>query len=253
MWVSIGEDASMPETLILLHGFAGTGRMWDPVIDRLDGERYRALAPDIRGHGSAHTRRPINFESCAQDVVDLVGDTATLCGYSMGGRIALHAALAAPQRFDRLVLIATTAGIGDVATRAQRAAADEQLARFMETHSIEEFADRWSAQPLFADTPPESEAFWRANILDNHPTALAAAMRGLSAGWMGELWDRLGELTMPATVVVGENDARFAAFGRRLVDGLPDAGLVVVPGVGHGIPRDAPGATAHAIADGQPR
>jgi 2-succinyl-6-hydroxy-2,4-cyclohexadiene-1-carboxylate synthase len=240
-----------PETLILLHGFAGTGRMWDPVIGHLDGERYRALAPDIRGHGSAHTRRPISFDACAQDVIDLAAEPVTLVGYSMGGRIALHAALAAPQRFTRLVLIATTAGIGDAATRAARAAADEQLARFMETHDIHAFADRWSAQPLFADTPPEAAAFWRANILDNHPSALAAAMRGLSAGRMLELWDRLGELTMPATVVVGASDARFRAFGERLVAGLPDARLVVIPGVGHGVPRDAPVLTAEAIA--QPR
>jgi 2-succinyl-6-hydroxy-2,4-cyclohexadiene-1-carboxylate synthase len=248
MWVSIGEDAAMPETLILLHGFAGTGRMWDLVIDRLDGERYRALAPDIRGHGAAHTRRPIGFHECAQDVVDLVGDTATLCGYSMGGRIALHAALLAPQRFNRLVLVATTAGIADdVATRAQRAAQDEQLARFMETHSIDEFADRWSSQPLFAGTPPEAAAFWRSDILDNHPTALATALRGLGAGWMTPLWDRLGELTMPATIVVGETDERFRGFGRRLQDTLPNAETIVVPGVGHGIPRDTPRALADIL------
>ncbi len=238
----------MPETLILLHGFAGTGRMWDPVIDRLDGERYRALAPDIRGHGAAHARRPITFEHCAQDVVDLVGDTAALCGYSMGGRIALHAALLAPERFDRLILVATTAGIADdVATRAARAASDEQLARFMETHSIDEFADRWSSQPLFAGTPPEAAAFWRADILDNHPAALAAALRGLGSGWMRPLWDRLGELTMPATVVVGGTDDRFRAFGERLAACLPDADTVVIPGVGHGIPRDAPRAMAEIL------
>jgi len=243
----------MPETLILLHGFAGTGRMWDPVIDRLDGERYRALAPDIRGHGSAHARRPIDFQTCAQDIVDLVGDTATLCGYSMGGRIALHAALLAPQRFDRLVLVATTAGISDdVAQRAARAAQDEQLARFMETHSIDEFADRWSSQPLFAGTPPESAAFWRSTILDNHPTALATAMRGLGAGWMVPLWDRLGELTMPTTIVVGETDQRFRSFGERLQASLPDATTTVIPGVGHGIPRDTPREMA-AILNGLDR
>jgi 2-succinyl-6-hydroxy-2,4-cyclohexadiene-1-carboxylate synthase len=241
MWVSIGEDAAVPETLILLHGFAGTGRMWDPVIDRLDGERYRALAPDIRGHGAAHARRPIGFPECAQDAADLVGDTATLCGYSMGGRIALHAALLAPERFTRLVLVATTAGIADdVATRAQRAAQDEQLARFMETHSIEEFADRWASQPLFAGTPPEAAAFWRSDILDNHPTALAAALRGLGSGWMVPLWERLDTLTMPATIVVGETDGRFREFGARLQECLPNAQTVVVEGVGHGIPRDAP-------------
>ncbi len=242
----------VPETLILLHGFASTGRMWDPVIDRLDGERYRALAPDLRGHGGAHARRPITFADCADDVLGLVGHPSTLVGYSMGGRLALHVALAAPERFKRLVLVATTAGIGDTATRAARVAADEQLAIFLESHDIEAFAERWMAQPLFAGTPQQAQVPWRAGILDNHPTALAASLRGMGSGRMAPLWDRLGELTMPATVIVGERDERFTVFGERLVDGLPDAQLVVIPGAGHGLPREAPAAVADAIA-AQPR
>ena len=46
----------MPTTLVLLHGFTGTGRTWDPVVARLDAERYTALAPDLRGHGAARVR-----------------------------------------------------------------------------------------------------------------------------------------------------------------------------------------------------
>jgi 2-succinyl-6-hydroxy-2,4-cyclohexadiene-1-carboxylate synthase len=238
----------VPETVVLLHGFAGTGRLWDPVVARLDGERYRPLAPDLRGHGAAAARRPVSFDAIVDDVLRLAAHPFTLAGYSMGGRIALHVALAAPERVRRLVLVATTAGIGDAAARAQRRAADEALAAETERGTIEAFADRWTAQPLFAGTPPEAAAVWRADILDNDPAALAAALRGVGTGSMEPLWGRLGELAMPATVLAGEHDAKFRALGERLAAGLPRGELVIVEGAGHGIPREDPAAVAAAIA-----
>ena len=238
----------MTETVVLLHGFAGTGRVWDPVVARLDGERYRPLAPDLRGHGSAATRRPVSFEACVDDVLGLVAHPFTLAGYSMGGRIALQAALAAPERIDRLVLVATTAGIEDPAERGRRRAGDEALADQIEHATIDDFIVRWTAQPLFAGTPPEAAALWHADMLENHPAALAAALRGIGTGVMEPLWDRLSELRMPATVVAGERDAKFVALGQRLADELPNGELVIVEGAGHGIPREDPAAVAAAIA-----
>jgi 2-succinyl-6-hydroxy-2,4-cyclohexadiene-1-carboxylate synthase len=239
------------ETVVLLHGFAGTGRLWDPVVARLDGERYRPLAPDLRGHGTAATRRPISFDACVEDVLGLVagaGGTFSLAGYSMGGRIALQAALAAPERVDRLVLVATTAGIEDPHERQRRRAGDEALADQIEHATIDDFIVRWTAQPLFAGTPPEAAALWHADMLENHPAALAAALRGIGTGVMEPLWDRLSELRMPATVVAGERDVKFCALGQRLADGLPNGKLVIVEGAGHGIPREDPAAVAAAIA-----
>ena len=240
----------MPETVVLLHGFAGTGRMWDPVVARLDGERYRPLAPDLRGHGTAAARRPVSLDAIADDVLGLVAHPFTLCGYSMGGRIALHTALVAPDRIDRLVLVATTAGIEDPSERAQRRAADDALAASTERGSIEAFADRWTAQPLFAGTPPQAAAAWRADILDNEPAALAAALRGAGTGSMEPLWERLGELTMPATVLAGSRDAKFLALGERLAAALPRGELDIVQGAGHGIPREDPAAIAAALQAG---
>src|SRR5919198_622226 len=156
----------MPATVVLLHGFAGTGRAWDAVIARLDAERYNALAPDLRGHGAARDARPISFDAVAADVLAAAPARFVLCGYSMGGRIALHVARRAPARVERLVLVATTV--------------------------------------------------WREDLLRNDPRALAAVLRGLGTGAMAPLWDRLGELTMPATVLVGADDAKFVALAQRL-------------------------------------
>jgi 2-succinyl-6-hydroxy-2,4-cyclohexadiene-1-carboxylate synthase len=240
----------MPTTVVLLHGFAGTGRAWDPVAQRLDRERYTALAPDLRGHGAARAARPVSFAACVQDVLGAAPARFVLCGYSMGGRIALHVALAAPERVERLVLVATTAGIDDEAARATRRDDDERLAAFADGARIEQFADRWAAQPLFAGTPPDAARIWREDLLRNDPRALAAALRGVGTGAMEPLWDRLGELTMPTTVLVGARDAKFAALGERLAAALPRGELVVVPGAGHGLPREAPEAVSAAIAYG---
>ena len=114
----------MPATIVLLHGFAGTGRGWDAVVERLDAERYTALAPDLRGHGAARDRRPVTIEDCVADVLSAAPERFDLCGYSMGGRLALHVALAAPERVGRLVLVSTTAGIEDAAERASRRGSD---------------------------------------------------------------------------------------------------------------------------------
>jgi 2-succinyl-6-hydroxy-2,4-cyclohexadiene-1-carboxylate synthase len=237
----------MPTTVVLLHGFAGTGRAWDPVVERLDRERYTALAPDLRGHGAASDARPATFEACVADVLAAAPERFVLCGYSMGGRIAQHVALAAPGRVERLVLAATTAGIEDEAERAARRADDERLAAFADDATIEAFADRWAAQPLFAGTPPQAARLWREDMLRNDPRGLAAVLRGMGTGAMEPLWDRLGELMMPATVLAGADDPKFVALGERLAAALPSAELVVVEGAGHGLPREAPAAIADAI------
>lgn len=234
----------MAETVVLLHGFAGTGRLWDPVAARLEPERYRPLAPDLRGHGAAAARRPIGFGEIARDVLGLVAHPFALAGYSLGGRVALHVALAAPERVSRLVLVSSTAGIEGQAERAARRQADEALAARIERAGIDAFAGEWMAQPLFAGTPPEAQAAWRADLLGNEPSDLAAALRAIGAGAMTPLWERLGELTMPAMVVAGERDEKYVALGRRLADALPRGELVVVPGAGHGIPREDPAALA---------
>ena len=60
----------MPETLVLLHGFGGTHRAWDPVLPELDHERYNPLVPDLRGHGTKGGVRPISFDGCAAERVE---------------------------------------------------------------------------------------------------------------------------------------------------------------------------------------
>jgi 2-succinyl-6-hydroxy-2,4-cyclohexadiene-1-carboxylate synthase len=238
--------------IVLLHGFAGTSAMWDPLLAGLDPKRYRALAVDLPGHGAAKGVRPVTFETCVEHVIACAPERFDLCGYSMGGRVALHVGLAHPGRVDRLILVATSPGLEGGDARAARRASDEELAARIERGTIEQFADAWTSQPLFAGDPPSIAAAWRADLVRNEPQALAAVLRGIGTGLMTPLWGRLGELQMPALVVVGERDLRYRAIAEHMAAALADARVVVVPGAGHGIPREAPEALAALLNEAAP-
>ena len=236
----------MPETVVLLHGFGGTRRTWDGVAALLDAERYRPLALDLPGHGEAAAERPLTFERCVSSVLAAAPERFVLCGYSMGGRVALHVALAAPGRVARLLLVACHAGIEDDAQRAARRRSDAQLAAQLESAPVEQFIARWRAQPLFAEDPPQVTRLAADEQRRNRPEALAAALRGLGAGEMPPLWGRLGELSQPVAALAGGRDRRYQAIARRMARALPRGRWVVVAG-GHRLALENPAAVARAL------
>jgi 2-succinyl-6-hydroxy-2,4-cyclohexadiene-1-carboxylate synthase len=240
---------SVPESVVLLHGFSGTGRAWDGVATRLQREGYLPLALDLPGHGSASDYEPpITFAACVRHVLEGSPDRFALCGYSLGGRVALQLALSAPERVSRLVLVSTSAGIADAAERVERRRADHVLARELETEPFERFIENWRSQPLFADEPPDVGAAARADQRRNRPDALAEALRGIGAGEMEPLWERLGELRMPVTVVAGDRDLSYRELGRRMAEAIAGAELVVIPG-GHGLVLENPAGVAALVSE----
>jgi 2-succinyl-6-hydroxy-2,4-cyclohexadiene-1-carboxylate synthase len=246
--VAVMMQLSMAPAVVLLHGFTHTGASWDPVVAAL-GERYRALAPDIRGHGAASDRTPVTLEAVLGDLAALAPPRFTLAGYSMGGRIALHAALALPDRVERLVLIGASPGIADPSERRARRDADEQLADEIERSSIEDFARRWAETPVLVGQPPEVAAAVHADRLRNEPAGLARALRGLGTGALPSLWERLPELEIPVVLVVGGRDQKFSAIASEMAAGLRDADVVLVGDAGHAVHLEAPKRVGWAIAE----
>jgi 2-succinyl-6-hydroxy-2,4-cyclohexadiene-1-carboxylate synthase len=236
------------DTLVLLHGFTQTRQSWRRTVAALGG-RYRAIAPDLPGHGSASQRRPASFSACVAYVRATGGDAFTLAGYSMGGRIALAAALALPSQVRRLVLVGASPGIADPAERAARRRDDQALADRIEAIGVEAFAREWGEQALFAGQDERVAAAAHADRLRNDPFGLAAALRGMGTGVMEPLWDRLGSLAIPVTLVVGERDEKFSAIADQMAARLPDARVVVVAGAGHAAQLERPDEVATAIRD----
>ena len=227
----------MPADLLLLHGFTQTGASWDGVVRALEG-RYRALAPDLG---------PGPWEAELDRLERLTAGPHVLAGYSMGGRLALALALRRPERVRALVLVSASPGLADGDERAARRAADEALAGRIEEIGAEAFAGEWAAQPLFAGQPPEVAALAHEDRLRRSAAEHAAQLRGLGTGVMPPLWGRLGELTMPVALVVGERDAKFRAIAERMRERVPHATVAVVPGAGHAAHLEQPAAVARLV------
>lgn len=244
----------MAPDIVLLHGFTHTGASWDPVVAAL-AERYRGLdkghrvlALDIRGHGSASERVPVTLEAVLRDLDALAPPRFTLVGYSMGGRLALHAALSLADRVERLILIGASPGIADPAERAARRAADDAVADEIEGLDIEAFARRWAQTPVLAGQPPSVAAAIHADRLRNQPAALARALRGLGTGALPSLWPRLPQIAAPTTLIVGARDQKFKTIATEMASALADPEVVTVPGAGHAVHLEAPGRVAEVIS-----
>jgi 2-succinyl-6-hydroxy-2,4-cyclohexadiene-1-carboxylate synthase len=235
--------------LVLLHGFTGSVRSWDEVRPRLSG-LAKVIALDLIGHGRSEVPTHCERYSLAWTTRDLAAlldslelDKVDLLGYSMGGRLALHFALEAPERVRRLVLESASPGIADDTERRQRAVSDDALARRILDHGVLAFVDEWELQPLLQPAPhvsSERRAVQRAQRLDNNPVGLANNLRGMGAGQQTPLWDRLSEVSRPVHLIVGQRDARYRQIAERMRQRLPAATLAVVNEAGHTVHVDQP-------------
>lgn len=229
--------------LTLAHGFTQNSRCWGPFATDLAVD-HEVITVDLPGHGTTDAVHDRVDLPAAGRLLAETGGAAVYVGYSLGGRIALHAALAAPEAVRGLVLIGATAGIDDAEARAQRRQADGALADRLLAEGLDSFLARWLTNPLFAGLTPAAQHLDAR--LTNRPDGLAASLRHCGTGTQEPLWDRLRAVEVPVLVVAGADDAKFAALGRRLVDTLPTAELAILPST-HAVHLERPTATAERL------
>lgn len=236
-----------PQRFVLAHGFTQTAGSWETFEQLLHTRLPEAdtFALDLPGHGDAAPPVDSDLWASAERLVD-AGGVGTYIGYSMGGRVSLHAALARPDAVQRLILIGATAGVDDPDERMGRRQADERLADHIEAVGVPTFIEEWLTNPLFAGLTDATAL--QDDRLRNSAAGLAASLRATGTGTQTPLWNRLDEIECPVLVLVGEHDVKFTELGQRLIDGLPDAELVVVPDAGHSVHLEQPDATADAVA-----
>ncbi len=234
-----------------MHGFTQTGQSWEPVLARMPP--VTAVLPDLPGHGGSAPVRA-DMWATADMLAGLVDRPCTWVGYSMGGRAALHVALAHPESVESLVLVSASAGIADPAERTQRAESDERLALRIEEGGdagLPRFLDEWLAAPLFRSLPRDAAGV--SARLGNTAAGLASSLRLAGAGAQSPLWARLGELgqrQLPVLLVTGQLDTRYCSLAQQMADAIgPSTRAAVVSGAGHACHLEKPAEVASLVAD----
>lgn len=242
-------------TTLLLHGFTGSPASFD----RLALPRHeRVLRPALVGHAS-NTSVASGFREevaklaayvRAEDAADL-----HVIGYSLGARLGLALTLEAPELVRRLTLIGGSAGIEDPDQRHARTIADDSMVALLRCQGIPAFLERWLAQPALSGqhalpAPLRADKFVERNSHDPH--TLAAALAALSKGRMPSYWPRLGELTVPTTLIVGEHDPKFVAEAHAMAARIADAKVIVIEGAGHDVVLEQPDALSALLFPSDP-
>jgi 2-succinyl-6-hydroxy-2,4-cyclohexadiene-1-carboxylate synthase len=227
-------------SVVFIPGFMQPADAWAEVAERLP-ERYPSVLLSHREH-----EREGRIAEIAAATAELQGN-AVLCGYSLGGRLALHAAVRDPAGYAGLVTLGAAAGIAEPATRAARQQADEKLASWMETQPIEKIVEIWERQPLFADQSETLIEAQRPGRLAQDPRELAVLLRTAGQGTMEPIWGRLGLLEMPVLALAGDRDERYWRASRRIAAETRNGYAAVIEHAGHAAHLQRPAEFADAL------
>ena len=223
--------------VLFIPGFMQRGDAWRPVAELLP-ERYPSRLLDHAEH---------SFEGRMAEIAGAGADF--LVGYSLGGRLALRAALRSPEAYRGVVLVGATAGIEEGPMRVQRAEADEKLASWMEAMPIEDIVALWERQPLFADQAEALVEEQRPGRLSQDQRSLALLLRTAGQGVLDPVWDELHSFDLPLLAIAGARDDGYSAAAKRIASVAPNARAAIVAGAGHAPQLQQPDEVARLITE----
>lgn len=237
-------SASTPT--VFLHGFTGASDSWKEIINRCD---FYAIAPDIVGHGKSRfidIDGDYTEDDWCEDLSEILDsldvDTLNLCGYSMGGRLAVAYAAKNPERVSTLVLESTGPGIKDKKAREERFQQDLKICEHIE-RDLYDFVQKWEDNRLFAYQRLRNEMGFleqRNSRLSHDPAQLAKALRVFSQANMRPYQKEFSKFKMPVVVINGEEDSSYTQMGKDMADTCETSAQYIVPDCGHNTHLERP-------------
>lgn len=226
--------------LLLVMGMSFSARAWGPLPERL-AEVFRVVVFDNRGAGeSTAPLRPFGIGNLADDAAAVLNAAgagpAFVFGISMGGMIALELALRHPGRVKALALGATFAG-----WRESRKASLPVMAEVIAGGALSRMGShRLIAGALVSKELAGSDlarfGAWIQTTGRVSPRVLAQQLAAVT------VWDatsRLCEIRVPTLALTGDADQLVPVENsRRIVESIPGARLVLLPGAGHCFPLE---------------
>ena len=227
--------------LVFLHGFTQTRESWRHVAEMFRSDHDVAIM-DLPGHGDT-TSRPRNLDEAGQLAADASADSI-LIGYSMGARIALHAALQPSSKIAGLILIGAHPGIEDEEERKERRTNDAELAKRIEEIGTAAFLDEWLEQPMFHQV----RHLDHTDRMRNSADGLAYALRSLGTGNQRVLDAELARIQIPVLVIAGDLDLKFTKLAERFRPRIKNVTIAAIPNASHACHLEQPEPTREVIA-----
>lgn len=182
-----------------------------------------------------------DLKAAAQQLIKLAGNERPhLVGYSMGGRLTLHTALAAPQTFTSITVLSAHPGIESSSERLTRKQRDSEWAQRLREELWPSFWAAWNAQPALQQTTPVE----RSEPTASEKQLWATLLERMGTGTQDFLTPALAQATTPMLYICGEYElpAHLPLLPKNLI-------TTFIPEAGHRTPLDAPEALADILKD----
>ncbi len=228
-------------TMVLLHPVGLDAESWQFIgLDQFsDVHPYTMLWHGGRPRPS----ETLTLDTMAADVLNAFDGPLDIVGLSMGGAVAVAAALQAPNRVRSLLLACSSAGGGDPQVQRDRAAATRAGGM---AGMLDVTMSRWFSQAALDQRPVlPGVAYTRQRLLDDDPETFAAGWEALGEN---NAFDKLHTLTMPTSVVHAREDSSGPlAVREKMAAEFPVARLDVIPGP-HMVQLELPDVFTAALA-----
>jgi len=236
-------------TVLMLHGFTGSLDDWREIHSSFN-PTFNYIGIDLVGHGNSDSPVIVDKyspQAISKQINDLMTnlsiESAVIMGYSMGGRTALSFAINHPNQIRGLILESTTARIENKKIRSERIKTDEELADYIESHSIEEFVELWMSKEIF-NTQRRFSNEKLMNIRKkktlNSKIGLANSLRGFGTGRMGYFGSKLNQINCPVLLITGELDTKFTKINSVLKKKFPNVKHKIIKNAGHNTHLEEP-------------
>jgi len=239
------EVSGQGRAIVLCHGYTASHQVWVHQLPVLAGD-YQVVTVDLRGHGSSDAPSSVaaySIPTLASDIrylLEHLGISACcFVGHSLGGFVALQLALDHPQLIGALVLVGTSSGPIDIPGYAELRM---QLEKIVQRDGMEAAFEHNALHNPMArkrfEKFPELRQTVKRRMLETSLDGYIYAAQAMSQRPV--LTGRLGEISAPTLVVVGEEDNTFRQPSEILANGIPHARLHVVPEATHTPQEETP-------------
>jgi len=227
------------EMIHMLHGAIGSHLDWANTQECLQGKGVLTEAHNLYDYLKTSE---CSFDQFVKEFEQALVTTRKQCllGYSLGGRLALHALLESPSLWEKAVIVSAHTGLPqqNENEREAREQADRkwaQMARDMNT-PWSEFLTKWNQQGVLKAQTNQSLNWIDRLSLESVRGQIATSFESWSLGSQDDLLEKLSYLTVPILWIVGEEDQKFLEIAMKATNVLPYGELRVVKNAGHRVP-----------------
>ncbi|MCK3658443.1 2-succinyl-6-hydroxy-2,4-cyclohexadiene-1-carboxylate synthase [Pasteurellaceae bacterium Pebbles2] len=232
-------------TLVFLHGLLGTKADWQAVIEKLqkNAPHFHCISLDLPWHGEAKSVEVADFAQCSQYLAEQIqihcqNQPYILIGYSLGGRLALHYALAAQVEKGNLqgvIVEGANLGLSSEIDKKVRWENDAFWAKRFANEPAESVLEDWYQQAVFAHLNSTQRAALIAKRAANCGENTAKMLLITSLAKQMDFRSALASTTMPIYYLVGEKDQKF-----RQMAAENQLNYTVIPQAGHNAHSENP-------------